>query len=71
MWYLICFKRFLVNLTAGCDGVVGVQMNFMPRELVALKEAFDRGDLVSARKHQLRIINVKQTLIKFSTHLKP
>jgi dihydrodipicolinate synthase/N-acetylneuraminate lyase len=59
-------ETYLTNLAAGGDGLVGAQVNFMPREFVALKEAFDRGDLVTARKHQLRIINVKQALLKLT-----
>lgn len=58
-------QTYLTNLAAGGDGLVGAQVNFMPREFVALKEAFDRGDLVAARTHQLRIINVKQAIIQF------
>ena len=43
---------FLAGLSMGADGMIGSTLNFMAEKYVAIKKAFEKGDLVSANKKQ-------------------
>lgn len=59
-------EYFLANLGLGVRGVVGGGMlNFTPGRLVALRTAFDKGDLDKAQKLQLKLNTINGVVKKY------
>lgn len=52
------------NLSAGAHGLI--VSNFMPKEFVAIRAAFEAGDMATARVHQARVVEIMTLLRKFA-----
>lgn len=58
-------ETLLCGLAMGADGGIGSSYNVMPEWFVALYQAFLQGDIETARKHQYKINQVIEILIKY------
>lgn len=55
-------------LALGADGVVSVAANLVPREMVALVDAFGRGDLDEARRIHFRLFPLCRDLLSLAAN---
>ena len=55
---------FAYALMAGADGGIGTSMNYCTEKLIAIKEAFDKGDIATAQSEQRKINNCVQAIIE-------
>jgi 4-hydroxy-tetrahydrodipicolinate synthase len=55
----------LPMLAVGAEGVVSVAANLVPRDVIALLDAFRRGDLAEARRRHARLFRVATRLLRF------
>jgi 4-hydroxy-tetrahydrodipicolinate synthase len=53
----------LPMLAVGAEGVVSVVANLVPRDMIALVDAFDRGDLAEARRLHLKLFPLCRDLL--------
>ena len=51
-------------LMAGADGGIGTSMNYCTEKFIAIKEAFDKGDIATAQSEQRKINNCVQAIIE-------
>lgn len=61
----------LPMLALGADGVVSVAANLVPREMIALVEAFARGDLDEARRIHFRVFPLCRDLLSLAANPVP
>lgn len=55
---------FAYALMAGADGGIGTSMNYCTEKFIAIKEAFDKGDIATAQSEQRKINNCVQAIIE-------
>ena len=55
---------FAYALMAGADGGIGTSMNYCTEKFIAIKEAFDKGDIATAQSKQSKINNCVQAIIE-------
>ena len=55
---------FAYALMAGADGGIGTSMNYCTEKFIAIKKAFDKGDIATAQSEQRKINNCVQTIIE-------
>lgn len=55
---------FAYALMAGADGGIGTSMNYCTEKFIAIKEAFDKGDIATAQSEQRKINNCVQSIIE-------
>lgn len=55
---------FAYALMAGADGGIGTSMNYCTEKFIAIKEAFDKGDIATAQSEQSKINNCVQAIIE-------
>ena len=55
---------FAYALMAGADGGIGTSMNYCTEKFIAIKEAFDKGDIATAQSEQRKINNCGQAIIE-------
>jgi 4-hydroxy-tetrahydrodipicolinate synthase len=55
-------------LAVGAEGVVSVAANLVPREVIALVEAFERGDLAEARRIHHRLFPLCRDLLSVAVN---
>lgn len=55
---------FAYALVAGADGGIGTSMNYCTEKFIAIKEAFDKGDIATAQSEQRKINNCVQAIIE-------
>ena len=55
---------FAYALMAGADGGSGTSMNYCTEKFIAIKEAFDKGDIATAQSEQRKINNCVQAIIE-------
>ena len=55
---------FAYALMAGADGGIGTSMNYCTEKFIAIKEAFDKGDIATAQFEQRKINNCVQAIIE-------
>ena len=55
---------FAYALMAGADGGIGTSMNYCTEKFIAIKEAFDEGDIATAQSEQRKINNCVQAIIE-------
>jgi 4-hydroxy-tetrahydrodipicolinate synthase len=58
----------LPMLAVGAEGVVSVAANLVPREVIALVEAFERGDLAEARRIHHRLFPLCRDLLSVAVN---
>ena len=51
-------------LMAGADGGIGTSMNYCTEKFIAIKKAFDGGDIATAQNEQRKINNCVQAIIE-------
>ena len=49
---------------AGADGGIGTSMNYCTEKFIAIKKAFDKGDIATAQSEQRKINNCVQAIIE-------
>lgn len=55
---------FAYALMAGADGGIGTSMNYCTEKFIAIKKAFDKGDIATAQSEQRKINNCVQAIIE-------
>ena len=55
---------FAYALMAGADGGIGTSMNYCTEKFIAIKKAFDGGDIATAQNEQRKINNCVQAIIE-------
>lgn len=55
---------FAYALMAGADGGIRTSMNYCTEKFIAIKEAFDKGDIATAQSEQRKINNCVQAIIE-------
>lgn len=55
---------FAYALMAGADGGIGTSMNYCTEKFIAIKEAFEKGDIATAQSEQRKINNCVQAIIE-------
>ena len=55
---------FAYALMAGADGGIGTSMNYCTDKFIAIKKAFDKGDIATAQSEQRKINNCVQAIIE-------
>lgn len=55
---------FAYALMAGADGGIGTSMNYCTEKFIAIKEAFDKGNIATAQSEQRKINNCVQAIIE-------
>ena len=55
---------FAYALMAGADGGIGTSMNYCTEKFIAIKEAFDKGDIATEQSEQRKINNCVQAIIE-------
>ncbi len=55
---------FAYALMAGADGGIGTSMNYCTEKFIAVKKAFDNGDIATAQSEQRKINNCVQAIIE-------
>ena len=58
----------LPMMAVGAEGVVSVVANLVPRDVIALVDAFDRGDLAEARRLHARLFPLCRDLLGIATN---
>ena len=58
----------LPMLAVGAEGVVSVVANLVPRDVIALVDAFDRGELAEARRLHARLFPLCRDLLGLATN---
>ena len=58
----------LPMMAVGAEGVVSVVANLVPRDVIALVDAFERGDLGEARRHHARLFPLCRDLLGIATN---
>ncbi len=58
----------LPMLAVGAEGVVSVVANLVPRDVIALVDAFDRGELAEARRLHARLFPLCRDLLGIATN---
>jgi 4-hydroxy-tetrahydrodipicolinate synthase len=58
----------LPMLAVGAEGVVSVVANLVPRDVIALVDAFDRGDVAEARRLHARLFPLCRDLLGIATN---
>ena len=61
----------LPMLAVGAEGVVSVVANLVPRDVIALVDAFDRGELAEARRLRARLFPLCRDLLGIATSPSP
>jgi 4-hydroxy-tetrahydrodipicolinate synthase len=58
----------LPMLAAGAEGVISVAANLVPRDVIALFDAFRRGDLTESRRLHARLFPLCRALLGIATN---
>src|SRR4029077_596621 len=58
----------LPMMAVGGEGVVSVVANLVPRDVIAMIEAFNRGDLAEARRRHMALFPLCRDLLGVSTN---
>lgn len=61
-----CDEILLAGVLFGCDAAVGTTYNFCAPHVLAMIDAFEAGDLQTARQRQLQSVHLIRTLQRYS-----